>query len=72
MQVDYRKLTKFCATLLRALPPQRWGGQVFVPNDPEESRAAVRRKNGIPLPSAVVDQLDACAVAADLPRLERL
>jgi uncharacterized oxidoreductase len=51
------------AAWVRASPPVAIGGGILLPGEPERRTAAVRDRDGIPLPRRTLDQLAACALA---------
>lgn len=57
---------------VRGLPPRPPAKAVLVPGDPEHQRAKERGETGIPLPHAVISELEALAAEAGVKPLTRL
>jgi LDH2 family malate/lactate/ureidoglycolate dehydrogenase len=68
---DFRRDLRAMLDALRQSPPMEGADRVLVPGDREAAARRDREANGVPVPDAVLADLDALAVELRVPRLRR-
>ncbi len=58
---DYRERVSALARAIKSLPPAEAGGEIFLPGEPEKRRYEERRRDGIPVPDSIWNQLSTAA-----------
>ncbi|TME16821.1 MAG: Ldh family oxidoreductase [Chloroflexi bacterium] len=68
---EYRRRVAAMLEALRGQPPATGGGAVLVPGDPERQSRERRRREGVPVPEAVLSELAAVAARLGVEPLAR-